>query len=527
MDINDVILKMDIINHSINTGSFDSAYEHVKEILNSIDTLKTFNANKVIVLSNLAGNLIDIGGFTRNAAIAKEGLEIFTKNKEDILTIMSESSYYYNLANGMGAVVDVNLVGNPNINDFIKLNEVKNNYWKAYKFSREEGDVKPELMVNLANVLKQQYRIAESMDYYDQAISIDDSIPQAWVNRSEALELLNDISTTYTIKMINEVIRGYENAINTGACIPSWIETYQRKIKYNKTALDELNGSDGVHENTAMDEKLTHDEYEALSKYQKWCIDYNLMLSDHSMYCNCYASSKDNITIATSREGVYGNFIVPMEMVLNRLKAEYSLARKMFFEYKDGGEFFDDNSEAYYSELYNGEILFENVEKLRISFKLCFGILDKIAVALCKLFDLKPDRGQIYFHNFWQVRDEKRKIKLNEINNKGLFGLFSIAMDLNDNNGELAFFRGWRNDLEHKLLVIYEKGMLTDLYDSYKFFDDVKFIEKEEFEQHLLQLMKLVKSAIFLFVFTMRIEGKRNIPENGLALTNTIERKVN
>ncbi|MEP9198389.1 LA2681 family HEPN domain-containing protein [Enterobacter kobei] len=105
-------------------------------------------------------------------------------------------------------------------------------------------------------------------------------------------------------------------------------------------------------------------------------------------------------------------------------------------------------------------------------------------------------------------------------------GLFSIAMDLNDKNGELAFFRNWRNDLEHKLLVIHEKDMLVDLYNSYGYFDEVKFIEKEEFEQHLLQLIEIVKSAVILFVFTIRIEGKRNIPDDVFAIANTIERKI-
>ena len=176
--------------------------------------------------------------------------------------------------------------------------------------------------------------------------------------------------------------------------------------------------------------------------------------------------------------------------------------------------------------MYNGEVLYENVERLRIAFRSCFGVLDKIAVDLCKMFDIKPDRGHIYFHNFWQIRDEKRKDKINKINNKGLLGLFSIAMDLNDKNGELAFFRNWRNDLEHKLLVIHEKDMLVDLYNSYGYFDEVKFIEKEEFEQHLLQLIEIVKSAVILFVFTIRIEGKRNIPDDVFAIANTIERKI-
>lgn len=109
----------------------------------------------------------------------------------------------------MSAVLDFNPHDDADIDSSIKLNEVKNNYWKAFKFSREEGCIPPELIINLANALKRQYRISESMDYYEQAISIDDSIPQAWVNRSETLELLNELSTTYTYKMIKEVIRGY------------------------------------------------------------------------------------------------------------------------------------------------------------------------------------------------------------------------------------------------------------------------------------------------------------------------------
>ncbi|MBK0089386.1 LA2681 family HEPN domain-containing protein [Erwinia sp. S59] len=523
MDINYVVSKMEEINALIGLGEFDSAYKNSKKILECLNDIETICENKIIILSNLAGYFIDIGSYGKNKGIVEEGLDLLAKNKDDILTIMKESSYYYNLANGMSSLLDFNPYGDTNIDVFMGFNDVKNNYWKSYKFSQEEGFIHPELMVNLANALKRQYRISESMSYYDEAISADNTIPQAWVNRSEALELLNELSTTYSYKMIREVIRGYKCAIESGKCIPSWVATYNRKIKYNEDIL--VASCNDANEDLIEDERLTDEEYDALSHYQKFCIDNNLMLSDHSLYCNCYASSKDNITIATTEKGVFGDFIVPMEMVLNRLKAEFSLARKMFFEYKVGSDTFDEDSEVYYSELYNGEILYESVEKLRLAYKSCFGVLDKIAVALCKLFDLKPERGHIYFHSFWQVRDEKRKTKIDKANNKGLLGLFSIAMDLNDKNGELAFFRDWRNDLEHKLLVIHERGMLEDLYNSYGYFEDVKFIEKEEFEQHLLQLMKIVKSAIILFVFTVRIEGKRNESNDVLTITNTIERK--
>ena len=220
MDINYVVSEMGYINDLINSGSFHSAYKNVKKILKGLDDINTINANRIIILSNLAGNLIDIGSFSNIKSIAEEGFSLFINNKDDILTIMTKSSYYYNVANGMSAVLDFNPYGDADIDSFIKLNEVKNNYWKSYKFSLEDGGTHPELMVNLANALKRQYRISESMDYYAQAISIDDSIPQAWANRSEALELLNELSTTYTYKMIKEVIRGYECAKNQGNVFP-------------------------------------------------------------------------------------------------------------------------------------------------------------------------------------------------------------------------------------------------------------------------------------------------------------------
>lgn len=64
MDIKYVVLKMRSINDLINAGSFDSAYKIVKELLKGLDDLNTISKNRIIILSNLAGNLIDIGSFS-------------------------------------------------------------------------------------------------------------------------------------------------------------------------------------------------------------------------------------------------------------------------------------------------------------------------------------------------------------------------------------------------------------------------------------------------------------------------------
>ncbi|WP_205318809.1 hypothetical protein [Klebsiella variicola] len=118
MDINEVVSKMGYVNDLINSGRFDSAYENVKEILGNINNINTINSNKIIILSNLAGNLIDIGSFSNEKSIAEEGLVMFINNKDDMLAIMSKSSYYYNLANGMGAVLEFNPHSDADISTF-------------------------------------------------------------------------------------------------------------------------------------------------------------------------------------------------------------------------------------------------------------------------------------------------------------------------------------------------------------------------------------------------------------------------
>ena len=117
--------------------------------------------------------------------------------------------------------------------------------------------------------------------------------------------------------------------------------------------------------------------------------------------------------------------------------------------------------ESCFSELFNEDLLGLDVEKLRTSFRLCFGILDKIGVAICELYDLYPPNGQVSFQSFWQLSRGDRREKFEAVSNPGLLALYSIATDLNDRkDGEWAFFKTWRNDLEHKFVVVHKLSLI-------------------------------------------------------------------
>ena len=253
------------------------------------------------------------------------------------------------------------------------------------------------------------------------------------------------------------------------------------------------------------EEKDTKQEYENISTYRKFCIEKHLTLSEHGLYCACEGSARDNLTIPLLQKSIGGKFVPQMEMVLNRIKSEYSLARRNYYEYHNPTEEdLDLLHEDCFTELLNNELLGIPVEKLRTSFRLCFGILDKIALAICELYNIKT-KGQIYFQNFWRLKEDERRDKFESIKCPGLLALYSIATDLNmHKDGEWACFKDWRNSIEHGLFVVLEEGSGIDIYESFTTTSDIVKITLKEFLYFLEQLLQLTRSAIFSFVFSVR-----------------------
>ena len=81
-----------------------------------------------------------------------------------------------------------------------------------------------------------------------------------------------------------------------------------------------------------------------------------------------------------------------LELLLNRIKSEYAFARWNYYKsFTD--EAFD--YDVTFSELFEDEVINSQSEALRASFRICYGILDKIALGICKLYG--TEGGNIYF----------------------------------------------------------------------------------------------------------------------------------
>jgi len=526
MEVEKIAIKLNRLSELVDIGQFDKALSGIEILCRDVNTVEKKDNIFFRIMSNIASIFIDIGHMKPSEESTRKGLVILKKYKNEIKEQIGESAYYYNLSNAKSNLIYEKNPFKHSFSTIEQLVEIKADLWRSVKLLavHDVEQSQPTYFVNLGNALKQQFRLVEALDCYDLVNSLDLDIPQSWINRSETLVMLNQVSNTYSIQMLNQIKEGYEKALLSKEIPPQWRGYYKEQVGFYQGKINEICKETSI-EPDLHDKENTRQEYNQLSNYRKFCLDNNLSLSEHGLYCSCSGSARDNLTIPTTG-GVVGDFVIPMEMVLNRLKSEFSFARHLYFEYLSSEEDYELLHDLCFSELYNDELLGIDVEKLRTSFRLCFGILDKIGIAICELFDLYPPNDKVYFQSFWRFDHKDRQEKFNNNKSPGLLALYSIATDLNDRkHGEWSFLKQLRNDLEHEFVVLHKSDTPSDIYNSYAFMKNIVFIREEEFAGHLKRLLQLTRSAIFSFVFTVRDKALNEKKEGAVYLSNSIFRQ--
>ena len=306
--------------------------------------------------------------------------------------------------------------------------------------------------------------------------------------------------------------------------VPKWLR--EQWIDKRDRLQNELLRHGYTDENVKHDLKETKSEAENHSPFRKFCLNNNLCLSEHSLYCNCVGAGSDNLTIPKSTASIGGDFVPKMELLLNRLKSEFALARLLYYE-SDQEQWKSYDNEISFTELHEDESVGLRPEMLRTSFRLCFGILDKIAHAICELFDMSEPDEPLAFERFWRPKgkglsrkQQERWGKINSIENFSLLALYSQATDLNSHSGEWGNFKNWRNALEHELLILTRGyGKPLDIFKAMKSSRRIVSVDYGEVKDKAIHLLQLTRSAIFNFVFCVRTEGEKMLGKQGVPIT--------
>lgn len=488
------------LHELLDNGEFETARNCVIEHLEQLN-----NSSQIDILFSqivLYGFLIDIGNDTSNEADIERAITFFVNKEEDIKKVITISSYYYNLANAKHGLSRIFYSKNKGVHPISvcreKFQEPIDLYWLAYKNIDQADNFKHQILINLSNSLMTNCRIVEALQMLDTVLRDNPNFPQALISRGDNLHYLSLVTNcSVTIALYTQIYISYKKGIETKTLPPIILE---KSFQGKEEAVQKIQSYNFSIDDLEKEIEESKREYQQHSDYRKFCIDNFLTLNEHSIYCNCIATSKDELQIGIPNTIFHNKLLPKLELLLNRIKSEYAFARWNYYKsFTD--EAFD--YDVIFSELFEDEVINSQSEALRASFRICYGILDKIALGICKIYQVEG--GNIYFERFWE--DKKRKPVLEEQKNIHLNALSSIANDLNTIRGELKHFKNWRNKIEHNLLILQQKSMLN--IDVYNILEDKDFIEAvdiNDFREKTIHLLQLTRAAIFSFVYCIRLE---------------------
>lgn len=471
----------------------------------------------------LYGFLIDIGCEIQNENVLLEAIRFFEINEQQICTCITKSSYYYNLANAKHGLERIfwsknNGVHPINITKNIFQEPIKL-YWLAYKSIGDKNkSLLFQILINLSNSLADTSRLVEAIQFVDMVLRTEPNFPQALISRGDHLHQLSIVTNcSPTIALHTQIFQSFDSGIKTNTLPPSVLN---RSMHQRQEALNAIQEHGFDVNGIEQENKESQKEFNNHSTLRKYCIVNFLTLNEHGIYCNCVATEKDDLQIGVKHAMFKGDLVPQLELLLNRMKSEFALSRWLYYQALHG-EIRAEN-DTKFTELLDGEVINSHTEMLRTSFRLCYGILDKIALGICKLYDL--DSKRVHFETFWD--EKKRNEKLNQIRNIHLNALYSISCDLNTSTGELKQFKTWRNDLEHNLLVL--KDITKPDFDVLKLYRDTNFVtvvDASDFADKTLHLLQLTRAAIFSYVFCVRLQTIHQFDESVVNRSFTIDFK--
>lgn len=498
--------------------------------------------------ANLCGLLTDICDLSKTERLdehlfdeleksLEKVVEYLSSNLSQIQKIYNQGTANYNYATSLSTLYSFKRIKN---RDYLLpanaelLIKAKKQFWIAIRASKNKARL--EIMVNLAHVLSDCHRITECLYLYDKVIEEQADFPQANYSKAKSLEYLNALSSGYTINLLYEVFNHYKVASESkDDCHRSLKEKAKTKSEYVKKLLLEHGYSEA---DIIKDRAKSLEEFSLHSKKRQYYIENGMALSEHSLYCGCSGAARDNLTILKSSVPISGEFVPRLEHILNQLKSEYFKARELFynFQFKTDDDYKIDNYELCLTDLGDFEVNGLRAEDLRLAFKACYSILDKIALSICEQFGFTVDKNEkVYFESFWKKQHakesdtkEKRWQEVNAIeSNPSLFALYFQSTELNSKNGEWRDFKTWRNAMEHGYFVLASNKEGLAPYGILDRSFRVVHAKYNFFEDRTAELLRFVRSAIFNFTFCIRREAEKSAVGDGLVkvIPITFEKK--
>ncbi len=451
-----------------------------------------------------AGTLVDAGSLLKDLDAILEGVEFFRlavdKYKEN-------SALNYNLANGLHALsLSTSYEGYSWYGETNKYRqEARHLYYNAAVDASASSDIRSQSFTNLGNLLWSSYRWVEAYDFYSHALEVNSK---------------NAVASAGALKMLRYAL---EQGLGDPDLVTVEIEHLASHVHQNIDTIHAYTGEYGV--NGIMGEisnirptKKTGQETHSDS-YGEFVVKNNLTLSPtiHSHHHN--SEYWDNINISSVTSPLSSDSVVPeVFAMLNVLKADYILARKIFFDaYNE--HFYETGN---YNDTLDSATYGINESALTLAQRSALDILDKISVASLSYLEISGAKNaSMKTAWFKEVKKTKKTREFDPIikaeiesGNTALLALSEISRDLSNKQSFLSNKQSSRNSSTHRFTILHDMELKRKESTS----GCVEHFYLDEFSRESLATLKLARAAVLYFVQMILIKERRRSETAGVTV---------
>jgi hypothetical protein len=503
----------------------ENLYDELRAVDNAIEKNNLVEANQLIrildfkisamseevEITNLYGNLgafwIDIGNLEKDAIKIQKGIQYTTtaisRYPKEHLPLL-----YHNLANGYHDLWELCLVQSFNEGRLDEsYQKAKDFYRKALSSTTSEFITKNrqlynQLIVDYANCLDSVNRRFEAVSLYDVALGYDPQMGMALGNKGITLINSAPLSRGYIHIFYLEAHRLLTEAMKqplhdkAKMVFSHYLEDVNRIIDHHR----------GMKPEKIISSRPKNKFHSFLRQF---CLQNDLFLTPITLIGkdkNFIAGDPmfiSKLVASLNDEGRINKFIT----YLNQIKQDYVLARYMLAQsqYKSGFlEAVDNDVTLYYPLDYSLNSSY--IQMLKTSYRLAVDVLDKIAFFIKDYYAINIDDEKVYFRNIFTSNSEPNKLRSGfSCNNRYLFALYDLAIDLEKKEGYYKILYNRRNELTHRMLVIHDM-----ILEDNKTGDSIPRVYLDEFIKECIQAMQIARNAVVYLIFMVDLEEKQN-----------------
>ena len=382
-----------------------------------------------------------------------------------------------------------------------------------------------QILTNLANQLNTVGRFVEAQELWGEALRMMPAFWMARSNRGSGLMFYANAlhnpwhEAIFALVAHGELTRGIHDIDQH----PDYGDSSLRPIFVN-IAESIARHYDLAHIESLWREEQAEFKDEDIQGYRLWCLEQTLYLNPLNDLGLHPIAARDVLNLP--------DFVAPIGEppiligLFNQLKQEFVSARWLYFEGASADEVHPSDRDVLLYNTLDYPAFGLAVEKIKISFRMAYSLLDKIAYFLNHYLKLGIPEKKISFRTIWRAKDgDPVRKPFTNSENWPFRGMYWLSKDLFEKDFQKVAEPGarelsdLRNHLEHKYVKVHIMGPFNRSTDSAKpdlFFDTLAHsLSADDLQRRTLHLLKLVRSALIYLSLGMHKEEERRRAEMG------------